>query len=85
MEHAGEAWRAESDQIGRFIQEACITGECVQAKARELYVVYKDWAEDAGEQVETERVFGQRIAEKYTRKREAHGNVYLGIGLTKSR
>jgi len=84
VEYAGQAWRADSDQIGRFIQEACITGEYVRAKARELYGTYKRWAEEAGEQPENERTFGQRIAEKYTRKREAGGNVYLGIGLAKS-
>jgi putative DNA primase/helicase len=81
VEHAGQAWRADSDQIGRFIEEACIIGDYAQVKARDLYTKYKRWAEDAGEEPATERVFGERIAEKHTRKREASGNVYFGIGL----
>ena len=81
VEQAGQVWRTQSDQIGRFIQEDCITGEQVQAKARQLYAAYKSWAEDAGERPQTERAFGERLAEKYQRKREATCNVYLGVGL----
>lgn len=78
---ASQKWRTESDQIGRFVQESCVTGEYAQAKARPLYTVYKQWAEETGEHSVTERVFGERIGEKYPRKKIAAGNVYVGIGL----
>jgi putative DNA primase/helicase len=82
VETAGQAWRAKSDQIGRFIQEMCVRGEYAQVKAHALYIAYKNWADDGGERPVTETAFGERIAEKYERKRESAGNVYLGIGLT---
>jgi len=49
VQRAGESWRAQSDHIGRFVQEACITGDFAQAKARTLYSAYRQWAEAAGE------------------------------------
>lgn len=85
VDQASQSWRAASDQIGRFIEEACMTAERVQAKAHPLYLAYKSWAIEGGEQAETERVFGERMAERYTRKKEAGGNVYLGIGLLEGR
>ena len=81
VERAGLAWRAESDQIGRFIQDVCVIGQFAQAKARHLYAAYKSWAEDGGEHPLPEKVFGERMAERHTRKKEATGNVYVGIGL----
>jgi putative DNA primase/helicase len=80
---AGKSWRAESDQIGRFIRECCVVGEYCQVKARVLYVGYKKWAEEAGEHAEKETNFARRIAEQgFSKDRKTAGKVYAGIGLS---
>ena len=81
VQRAGDSWRAASDHIGRFIAEACVTGDYAQVKARTLYAAYKRWAEEAGEHPVTETAFGLRITEKYTKKRTETGMVYEKIGL----
>jgi putative DNA primase/helicase len=80
---AGKSWRAESDQVGRFIRECCVVGEHCQVKARALYVAYKKWAEEAGEHAEKETNFARRIAEQgFSKDRKTAGLVYAGIGLS---
>jgi putative DNA primase/helicase len=81
VQQAGESWRAQSDHIGRFLQETCITGEYAQAKARQLYHAYKAWTEETGEHPVTETAFGLRIVENFPKKHTKAGTVYEGIGL----
>jgi len=82
VEEAGKEWRKESDQIGRFIRERCVTGEFAQAKARGLYLAYKQWAEEGGERFTTETAFGGRVTDLgYEKKRGEAGTTYHGIGL----
>jgi putative DNA primase/helicase len=79
---AGKEWRKESDQIGRFIRERCLTRRSAQAKARELYLAYKLWAEEGGERFATETAFGSRVTDLgYEKKRGEAGATYHGIGL----
>lgn len=46
-----EAFRADSDAVGRFIEERCITGspEMVKASLHDLYSEWCRWANEAGE------------------------------------
>ena len=81
VQRAGESWRAQSDHIGRFLQETCITCEYAQAKARQLYQAYKTWAEESGEHPVTETTFGLRIVEQFAKKHTKAGTIYEGIGL----
>jgi hypothetical protein len=48
-------------------------------------MAYRHWAEETGENPVAEKVFGEGMVEKYAWKKEAGGNVYLGIGLAESR
>lgn len=81
VEQVGQAWRAESDQVGRFIAEICIVGEYAQVKARQLYSAYRRWAEESGERAITETAFGLRIVEEFPKDHTNVGAVYRGIGL----
>jgi putative DNA primase/helicase len=82
VESAGQEWRADMDQFGRFIGECCITGEVVQVKARALYSAYRTWSEEAGEQPVMETSFGNTLRERgFTKKHTKQGAVYQGIGL----
>jgi putative DNA primase/helicase len=81
VEAAGDTWRAQSDHIRRFIEEACIRDGYAQVKARRLYLAYKSWAAEAGEHPVTETVFGLRLIEDFRNKHTNRGKVYYGIGL----
>ena len=83
---ATEEYRHESDQVGRFIDDRCVTGEFATAKGRPLYSEYKKWAADAGEDVLSETAFGRRLTERgFDKKRTSGGNEYQGIGLRADR
>jgi putative DNA primase/helicase len=82
VESAGEEWRSDMDQFGRFIGECCIAGEFAQARARTLYSAYRKWAEEAGERPVMETSFGNTLKERgFTKKHTKNGAVYQGIGL----
>jgi putative DNA primase/helicase len=83
VQEAGQAWRTESDQIGRFIDECCVIGDFAQARARILYSAYRKWAEDAGERSSTEVEFSNAMGRRGHAKRNTKsGMVYLGIGVS---
>lgn len=75
-------YREEMDQVGRFVDECCVVGSFATAKAREVYMCYRKWAEDAGESFVTETAFGRKLAERaFVKKHTEHGARYEGIGL----
>jgi putative DNA primase/helicase len=83
VERAGRAWRAESDQVGRFIEACCVRGDYCQTKSRALYLAYKRWAEEVGERfIETEQMFFKRLVDQgFTSEHTRTGNLYWGIGI----
>jgi putative DNA primase/helicase len=83
VEQAGDAWRAQSDRIGRFIAECCVTGDFAQAKARTLYSAYRTWSEEAGERSTlAEKDFSNALIERgFSKKHTNSGAVYSSIGL----
>jgi putative DNA primase/helicase len=79
---ATKQYRAESDVIGRFIEECCVRGEYTEVKARELYQTFLRWAEKSGETPVKETAFGRSMAERgYDKKHTENGNRYLNLGL----
>ncbi|HXJ38426.1 MAG TPA: phage/plasmid primase, P4 family [Bryobacteraceae bacterium] len=85
VEIAKNEWRSEADQVGRFIEERCVTGEGFRVFAAALYSDYKQWAESGGEKLITGTAFGRKMADRYQKKEESRGNVYQGIGLRDKR
>jgi putative DNA primase/helicase len=74
-------YKADSDFIGRFIAECCVTG-CGFARARSLYQAFAKWAAETGEQAMSETAFGLRMKERgYKKQRGNRGIAYAGIGL----
>ena len=79
---ANDDWKAENDQLGRFIAECCVVGESFSGKARPLYECYRQWAEGAGENSGSETLFGKRLKDRgFAKEHRRHGAVYLGIAL----
>lgn len=79
---ATSEYRADSDQIGRFLDDCCIVGEFASARARELYGAYHRWVDGAGEDSLTETSFGKRMGERgFEKRRTVYGTSYDGIGI----
>jgi putative DNA primase/helicase len=78
---ATQAYQHESDVLGRFIDECCITLVQAQVRPTPLYEAYKAWCDQNGERYETMHAIGTKLVERGFEKRNSHGTVYLGIGL----
>jgi putative DNA primase/helicase len=79
---ANADWRAENDQLGRFIEECCVVAESFSGKARQLYECYRTWAEGAGENAISETLFGRRLKDRgFAKEHRRYGTVYAGIAL----
>lgn len=78
------AYRAESDPVAVFLQERCVANVSCLIRAGEFYRAYLDWADDAGlnprERLSNTK-FGRIMTDRFEKKEQASGNVYLGIGL----
>ena len=77
---ANDDWKAENDQLGRFIDDRCVVAEPFSGKARQLYMCYREWATEAGETPITETLFGRRLtARGFSKVDRKYGAVYIGI------
>lgn len=76
---ANEQWQGESDQIKEFISERCETVTGTKIKASALYMAYRGWMQDRGEEPLTMTAFGKRVPFQSTHLRD--GNYYLGVRL----
>jgi putative DNA primase/helicase len=83
IDAANEEWRSEMDQLGRFIEEACVKGDGVRARASVLYSEYKKWAEAGGEKnVMSSTAFGLKMRQRGFVKQDTNrGVIYLGISI----
>ncbi|GGB19472.1 hypothetical protein GCM10011492_06630 [Flexivirga endophytica] len=55
-------YQAESDDVGRFVAEACVTGSVYSAKTRTLFGAWQKWAQVAGDaKAIAERAFGKEL------------------------
>ncbi len=61
---ASAEYRSEMDVLAQFLMEHCIIGTAEEEHFQELYEKYVQWAELAGERVESRRAFGGRLTEK---------------------
>jgi putative DNA primase/helicase len=83
VEDSTKEWRAENDNIGRFIDNCCVIGDAFRARAGAFYSAYRDWAERSGENIiASDREFSARLISRgYERKEDNRGRYYAGIGL----
>lgn len=83
VREATTEYRASMDLIGTFLAECCETTANVATRASRLYSAYVAWTEEGREQPESQRRFGEALAERrYTRGRDVSGHVvWRGIRL----
>ncbi|MDP9486811.1 MAG: phage/plasmid primase, P4 family, partial [Actinomycetota bacterium] len=80
-------YRAEMDTLAGFFEDRCVIREGVMVPASLLYKQYQLWCDDAGENAETQKLFGMRLSErgfvsaKITRGNHKDRKGWLGIGL----
>ena len=79
---ANDEWRAENDQLGRFIEDCCVLIEDARTRARKLYERYHEWAKGSGEGIMSETSFGNRLkARGFEKEHTRLGAEYVGIGI----
>lgn len=80
--NATDAFRKESDLVGRFLDEEALMGEGMTVRASELYAAFVAWAKRQGEDTMTGTAFGLRMRDLgYEKTRQKTGVVYVGLGL----
>jgi putative DNA primase/helicase len=81
---ATDAYRAESDALGRFLDQRCITGPHFHVGSAELFTAWCDWCRAEGiENHGTQTAFStELVARGFTKKHTEAGKRWLGLGLT---
>lgn len=76
-------YRSESDTVGRFIAECCITGNPDVFKVRfsDLYARLESWCNDSGDNLPSRKFTGQYLQDQRFRDRHSGARWYLGIAL----
>ncbi len=64
VREATRAYRAEMDTLAAFMADCCERGDDKDAFASELWKAWQRWCEETGEKPETQKRFGQRLAER---------------------
>jgi putative DNA primase/helicase len=77
-----DAYRSESDTLGRFLDERTITSAYAYVPAREIYGMWSAWCHESGEEPGTEKAFADSMAGRgFEKKKTNRGMVYRGVGL----
>jgi putative DNA primase/helicase len=76
-------YRADSDQVGAFLEERCLQGATYSARASVLFAAWQQWALSHGENPGSSKAFGQRLAERGLEAGKAGGGtrIWRGVGL----
>jgi len=77
-------YKSEMDRVYSWMQECCEPNPRVgsETKASDLYYSYKCWAIENGEWVMSQRIFGNKLADKgYKKTRKGQGQFYQGVSL----
>lgn len=78
-------YRAESDAIGGFIDEKCVSGDInLSIRAAEIYEAYIAWTRESGVDALSQQAFGRKLSEKgfEQHRTNAKGRVWVKIGLS---
>lgn len=61
---ATEGYRLEQDQVGEFIEEACVTADGISASASALFEGYCKWCKSGGVDALNQTMFGRRLNDR---------------------
>lgn len=79
---ATDAYRGESDAVGRFLDDRCLCATHFHVPSAELYSAWCKWCADEGEESGTNKAFSTTLQNRgFNTKRTNRGMVWSGIGL----
>ena len=78
-------YRDEMDVITAFTNSCCELGEDYTVQSSVLYQAYKNWANVNSQYLMSSTKFGVEMRQKYKRKRNKKGNVYIGLRLIQNK
>ena len=83
VQEATEAYKADSDAVGRFIEDCCLSGPSFTSFAKDLYVRFLKWAQENGEFVISQKKFHARLRELGYKSDTVTGNrtTWKGVGI----
>ena len=82
VDDAKDAYRAECDQLGRFLDDRCVQGDGFTVLASALYAEYEKWCEANGEYSESANGLGRRLTDRgFGRRPSNRGPRYDKLGL----
>jgi putative DNA primase/helicase len=64
VREATDAYRADMDVLGGFIEECCEPEATALTPSADLYDAYVEWGRKAGERTVSKKVFGQQLGER---------------------
>lgn len=77
-----DEYQANSDVLGRFLEERTIANPHGHVKARDLFGAWNQWCYDSGETPTPEKGFAESMAQRgFEKKRSAAGMAYKGFVL----
>jgi putative DNA primase/helicase len=79
---ATEAYRTESDMLGRFLDQRCLLGPHFTVRSAELFEAWSRWCAAEGEQAGTQTAFSTAMLNRgFDSKHTNRGTVWHGVGL----
>lgn len=80
---ATAAYRSDSDDLGRFIEQRCITGPNFTARSGELFAAWVKWAASEGAESGSNKALTEQLHNRgFDTTHSRVGNIWHGIGLT---
>lgn len=82
VQAATEAYRADMDRLGRFLEECCVRSAAARVETSAFFRAYEAWCQQTGETPLSRKVIGQRLQAMGITVRPNHGKRYYhGLGL----
>ncbi len=83
VQAATDDYRADSDIIRAFVADACVEGPELKVSAKDAYAAFKQWCQDNGEELMSQKRFGLRLGERpgLSASRTGHQRWWQGLGL----
>jgi putative DNA primase/helicase len=79
---ATKQWRGESDALGRFLDQRCLTGPHYHVRSAELFAAWCAWCQAEGEDHGTQTAFSIALRRAgFGTRRTSVGMVWDGLGL----
>lgn len=75
--------RSESDAVGRFLDEQCVTGHGIRAGSTELFHAWQKWCAEQGEEAGSQKALAASLVNRgFDRSRDGAGRFrWTGLGL----